>query len=173
MDLPRPYSKVNQNIKWKPPEIDKLKLNIYVAVTIGCSFIGVSGVVRNSKGWVVAAVTHRTISFYDPFIVECIALLECLQFCFESNVHPDLIETDSTRVIDAIRERSTSFVEAHIISDVLHLLVLLGNVGASFIACQGNMATHNLASYDFNVCTNDTIPACISEVVMEDLSSLV
>ncbi|PON55845.1 LOW QUALITY PROTEIN: hypothetical protein PanWU01x14_185230 [Parasponia andersonii] len=95
MDMKRPYCKINRNIKWKPLEIDKLKLNVDVAVTIGCGFIGISRVV-NSEGWVVVAVAHRTIDFYDPLIAECIAFRECLQFCFESNVHPDLIEIDST-----------------------------------------------------------------------------
>ncbi|PON79073.1 Ribonuclease H-like domain containing protein [Parasponia andersonii] len=123
------------NIKSKPPEIRKLTLNVDAAITIGCGFIGVGGVVRNSDKWVVAAVARRTTCFFDPFIAECVGLHDCLYFCFESNVCPDYIKTDSTRVIEAIRERSSTSLEGSIVSDVIHLFALLGNVGASFIPC--------------------------------------
>ncbi|PON83240.1 LOW QUALITY PROTEIN: hypothetical protein TorRG33x02_209440 [Trema orientale] len=118
----------------KPPEIRKLKLNVDAAITIGCGFIGVGGgVVRNSDKWVVAAVARRTTCSFDPFIAERVALHDCLYFCFESNVCPDYVKTDPTRVIEAIREHSSTSVEGSIISDVIHLFALLGNVGASFI----------------------------------------
>lgn len=173
LELVHPYCKVSRNIGWKPPAVDRLKLNVDAAVTSGLGFIGIGGVVRNSKGWVVAAIARQISGFFDPFLAECIALRECLQFCCDSNVFPDFVETDSTRVIEAIRDRSLSSVEGPIISDVFHLFSLLGNVGVSFIPREGNLAAHSLASYGFNVCSNsswfDTVPACISDIVMEDL----
>ncbi|PON75921.1 hypothetical protein PanWU01x14_038720 [Parasponia andersonii] len=71
------------NIEWKPPAAERLKLNVDSVVTTvtGFGFIGIGGVVRNSKGWVVAAVACQISGFFDPFLAECIALCECLQFC--------------------------------------------------------------------------------------------
>ncbi|KAK3221404.1 hypothetical protein Dsin_008429 [Dipteronia sinensis] len=63
---------------WIPPDVGLLKLNSDVGINKGGLFCGVGAVIRDDKGWVVAALSKPVHGNLSPEAGELVALREGL-----------------------------------------------------------------------------------------------
>ncbi|XP_055959787.1 uncharacterized protein LOC130014852 [Mercurialis annua] len=129
-------------VRWSPPKIGWLKVNVDAAVFSRNEGIGVGIVVRDWRGSLVQARLVKFHGNYSPRVAEAMGIREALSWLKDSsNI---IIESDAMEVILAIR--NPSLIESDfLIDDCLNLAKQLCNVSFVFVRRSANQAAHCLA----------------------------
>nr|XP_023874167.1 uncharacterized protein LOC111986717 [Quercus suber] len=84
------------------------------------SSIGV--VVRDSQGWVLAALSEKVEGVQEAEVIETLAIRHAIRFAIETSFNCVIIESDSLEVVKTIQDTADSTCHiGHIIEDVKQL----------------------------------------------------
>ena len=92
---------MNQTALIKPPW-SMLKLNIVASVVKGPKHIGLSAIIRDYRGFGLAAMTKVISGDFPPFTTECLALLEGNRFAQNNGFQIQFVKTDAQMVVIAV-----------------------------------------------------------------------
>ncbi|KAK3204777.1 hypothetical protein Dsin_018823 [Dipteronia sinensis] len=90
---------VKPSISWSPPQAGMLKLNSDASVRQGSHRCRVGAVIRDDKGWVVAAVSKSLDGNFSPEIGELVALREGLLLARGLKLKISCVELDACNVV--------------------------------------------------------------------------
>ncbi|PON65031.1 hypothetical protein PanWU01x14_119480 [Parasponia andersonii] len=121
-----------------PLELSLLKLNMDATVNSSEGTIGVGALIRNDKGFVVAAIAKKR---FDPYIAECLAIREGPTFAKDSLLHVNGVESDSLRAVTALGWHDI-FAEESFIPDTMLSIFC----SCSFIPRNRNRAAQTLTN---------------------------
>ncbi|GMN50849.1 hypothetical protein TIFTF001_020005 [Ficus carica] len=86
------HHSVRRSVRWSPPPGEDLKLNVDAVVRSDSGFFGVGAIIRDAQGVVRACLAKRILEAHSPFVVECLALREGLEFARTCNLRVAWIE---------------------------------------------------------------------------------
>lgn len=139
---------------------------------MGCGII-----VRDYKGFVIAAQSKRLNALQELVIAEAMAALVVVEFSRDLGIHSIILEGDSLLVVQAIRDQGNNLRPyGQIVDDVRLILQMLLSWMVSRVKREANTAAHCLPKFALN-CTNERIwmeesPECIFNTVTLEQSAL-
>ncbi|XP_060959196.1 uncharacterized protein LOC133030463 [Cannabis sativa] len=110
---------------WTAPPLGKLKLNSDAACNKALGKIGISAVVRDSFGVIVAALSKPIQGCFKPEEMEAVALAHSLKWVVNLGLSINFIETDSLLVVQGLKI-------AHMCNSAFHLILNDVNYLVSF-----------------------------------------
>ncbi|KAK3225142.1 hypothetical protein Dsin_005004 [Dipteronia sinensis] len=162
---------VKAPITWSPPQVGTLKLNSDASVRQGSHRCGVEAVIRDDKGWVVAAVSKSLAGNFSLEIGELIALREGLLLAKGLKLKISCVELDACNVVAMVSSGvGASSTSEFVCADVMVLCKEVEVRSCQSISRNGNRVAHNLASLamsskeDFlwqNVCLSSIFPCLV------------
>ncbi|KAK7861313.1 hypothetical protein CFP56_011242 [Quercus suber] len=136
--------------------------------------VGIGVVVRDSQGWVLAALSEKVEGVQDAEVIEALAIRQAIKFAIETSFSCVIIESDSLSVIKAIQDFSESTCDiGHIIDDVKHLSMTMKSCKFHHTKREANKFAHTLACkaihFDTEMAWLQEIPPCVSVVIRNDV----
>ncbi|KAK0592134.1 hypothetical protein LWI29_013838 [Acer saccharum] len=132
---------------WSPPLVGSLKLNTNTSVKKGSQRCGVGAVIRDEKGWIVAALSKNWLGNFSPEAGELIALREGLLLAQKLQLRISCVEVDAYNVASMVSGVSFEVGESEfVVADVRALFKEVGVQKCQSISRNGNRVAHNLAS---------------------------
>jgi ribonuclease HI len=124
-------------------------------------------------GRFVMAETTWLNGNYSVIEGEAIALLEALKAMEQRRISHVIFETDCKSVVDAIQHFRGGVSDfSLLISNIKYLLDFHNNFVVKFIKRQANMVAHSLARAAISWssrCSFETLPICISELLINEM----
>uniref|UniRef100_A0A803NTZ9 RNase H type-1 domain-containing protein n=1 Tax=Cannabis sativa TaxID=3483 RepID=A0A803NTZ9_CANSA len=162
-----------EGVPWKPPLLNKLKLNVDAAINTADKILGIGAIIRNHDGQVVAALSKPVQGCFRSDEMEAKALFHALNWITQLSLKIDYVETDALRVSSAINNASSDLSSfSDLILDVRCLLSFFPGIVVSHVRRNANQAAHGLAKYalglDVDTCWRGEIPSPIFSVVVND-----
>ncbi|XVE95529.1 hypothetical protein REPUB_Repub02eG0105300 [Reevesia pubescens] len=93
----------NNNSKWLPPSVGNAKINFDAAIFNDLDAIRVGVTIRDSSSDVLALLLSKIRGFACPFLAECLALKESLNFSLEIGIRDIEVEGDSMLMVYAVK----------------------------------------------------------------------
>ena len=161
---------------WKPPSLNKFKINIHGAVFASQKAIGVGVLVRDAAGKTIGALSKKIWAPLKAVEVEAKAVETRLQFAKDLLIHDFILESDSLLVTNALKELSPPpSTMAAIIYSSLSVSREFKQVEFSHARRQGNKSTHLLAKYahgieDFSIWLEED-PCFIIRALLQDVNN--
>ncbi|KAK9988416.1 hypothetical protein SO802_028655 [Lithocarpus litseifolius] len=138
-----------ENLKWVPrvpPPQGWFKINVDGAIFKETNEAGIGVVVRDSQGWVLAALSEKVKGVQDAGVIKALAIRRAIRFAIETSFSCVIIESDSLLVIKAIQDNAESTCDfRHIIEDVKHLSMAMKSCEFHHSKRQANQVAHTLA----------------------------
>ena len=130
-------------------------------------------VVRDSQGWVLAALTKKVDGVQDAEVIEALAIQRAIRFAIETSFNCVIIESDSLSVVKAIQDTAESSCHiGNIIKDVKILSKTMKSCDFHHTKREANQVTHSLARNAIKVVSElvwiEEIPQCVSDVIQID-----
>ena len=79
-DKVRARHSIGSSVRWSPPPGEDLKLNVDIVVLRAAGFFGVGAIIRDAQGVERARLAKTILEAHSPFVAECLALREGLEF---------------------------------------------------------------------------------------------
>ncbi|KAL5750327.1 hypothetical protein ACOSP7_024930 [Xanthoceras sorbifolium] len=135
-------------VLWSAPPYYLYKINTDASLDLHSGWSGVSIVIRNHAGLVLASSVQRLGVGFSVLVVEIMAILKGLQFAVESGLVPVVLKSDSSLAVSAINGDTVFLSEVGlIIHDVVELLRSIPSSAVRFVPRSANMAAHYLARF--------------------------
>lgn len=164
-----------QPSRWKVPDAGCLKLNVDAGLRVGGCFAGAGGVVRDLNGTVIACFAKKLVGSFSPYVAECLALREGLEFATACGLQISVVETDALAVVQAVYSSETFDDAELIISDIRKgLNQVTGDTLCCHIPCSENIVVHLLVNsvFSFDEFVGlDVVPWHIRGDILVDLAS--
>ena len=135
--------------KWKKPLFGFLKLNVDASVVKHGSR-GLGAVVRDFQGNALGIMAKRVDGCFSPYMAECLALLEGLQFAKREGLMISMVETDAQMVVHALSHDQSHAPEGLIIREIRHLLTWFNDAKCSYVSRKRNNVAHTIARLAYN-----------------------
>ena len=167
----------NAAICWNAPEQGWCKANWDVAVDIESGRMGLSAVIRDTAGNVVAAQCEMQRGYLSPVAAKAKAALVTVQLCRELGVSMVHFEGDAKVVVDAVNsaEADGSWL-GHLIEDIKRNLISLAGWRMSFVRREGNHMAHKLTKYailkNITATWRGEVPACLHDQIALEILSI-
>ena len=157
-------------LKWVPPPQGWFKVNVDGAIFKKTNKAGIGVVVRDSQGWVLAALTEKVDGIQDVEVIEALAIRRAIRFAIETSFNCVIIESDSLWVVKAIQDTAESTYHiGNIIDDVKLLSMTMKSCEFHHTKREANQVAHTLACNAIHVDTEmawiEEIPPCVSDVI--------
>ncbi|KAL6130521.1 hypothetical protein ACLB2K_068900 [Fragaria x ananassa] len=170
-------SKTSQRVKWFPPAVDHLKLNVDGAFMPNETEGGVGGILRDNQGIVVAAFTKHISGINSANQAELEAIRAGLIWLKTYNFHNCILETDCQVAVNEVQLQDYISLEyGNIIDDIHELLEGFDDVYISFAPRTAKAAAHRLASDAFEsvgyVQWMDAIPYMLRDTLKHDCNNI-
>lgn len=129
----------------KKPPLDFANLNWDASLDTNSKRMGVRGLIKDSGGNVLAAISSSIPLVQDLEVAEAVAAWRNLSFCCEQGFQKIILEGDSLNVIKALqREEGCWSKYGQIIKDMQALIRTLQCCEANHIRREANGVTHRL-----------------------------
>jgi len=150
--IPIPQS----HVRWRQPNSDSYKLNVDAAGPNDVGSWGLSTVVRDSDGVVLAAAYWYRPTLPDSNIAESMAMLMGLNFAKDLLFLKLEAESDSANVIEALKDNNMhhSYLGA-IVAECQNIRHNFNNISFSHVRREANQTAHYLAKYAISISSND------------------
>lgn len=136
----------NEGKVWKKPRDGLVKLNWDASIDKASKKMGLGGLIRNSRGEVVAAFSSSIPYVQDPDAAETIALWKAILFCLDRGFQSVILEGDSLHVVEALRQEGRSWQRfGQLIEDSRLMLHSLSSFEVCHVSREANQAAHLLA----------------------------
>ncbi|XP_074293818.1 uncharacterized protein LOC141620985 [Silene latifolia] len=133
------------NTGWRAPENGWVKINVDADVKEGVG-VGVGAVCRNAQGKVLWGLSHNRNEVWEPHVAEAVAVLEGLEEAVRAGHDSIIVESDCSRVVDALKTRKTGRSSFFlVIDDIFRICSSFGNVFWSHTSRVNNEVAHALA----------------------------
>ncbi|XP_060969490.1 uncharacterized protein LOC133036774 [Cannabis sativa] len=161
------------DIIWKPPAMNMLKLNVDAATNSKNLTLGMGAVVRNYKGDVIAALSKKVQGCLRSDEMEANALFHSLNWASQYQLLITIVETDALRVFSALKSNHNDLSCFNdLITNVRCLLSSFPRVIVTHARRQANKAAHGLVKYalelDEDVSWIGEIPYPIFSIIVND-----
>jgi ribonuclease HI len=169
----RNYAQQQQQLSWEKPQFGWFKCNIDAGFYKDANKTTAGWCLRDHVGRFIAAGTTWLNGNYSVIEGEAIALLEAMKAMEQRWIANVIFETDAKSVVDAIQYFHGGNSEfSLLISHISNFLSNGQNFVVKFIKRQANMVAHSLARAAIswaNRCTFETIPTCISSMLINKM----
>ena len=161
---------------WKPPSLNKFKINIDGAVFASQKAAGAGVLVRDAADKTIGALSKKIWGPLKAVEVEAKAMETRLQFAKDLLIHDFILESDSLLMTNALKELSPPpSTVAAIIYYSLSVSREFRQVEFSHVRRQGNKSAHLLAKYahdidDFSIWLEED-PCFIIQTLLQDVNS--
>ncbi|XP_050280341.1 uncharacterized protein LOC126721341 [Quercus robur] len=143
-----------ENLKWVPPPKGWFKANVDGTIFKETNKAGIGVVVRDSQGWVLAALTEKVDGVQDAEVIEALAIRRAIRFAIETSFNCVIIESDSLSMVKAIQDTAESTCHiGNIIDDVKLLSKALKSCEFHHTKREANHVAHTLARNAIHVDT--------------------
>ena len=173
---PHPPSRAPERIIWKPPPWPRHKVNFDGAVFREDDSAGVGAVIRDEKGFMVAAMAEKIPLPYSITALEALAAIRALRLAGDIGLESFILEGDSKITIDALAGNIMEHAEfGNLFEEAKWLASQFGDVSFNHVRRQGNGAAHNSARHarhvsEYTVWMED-VPPHLSTVIQAELAS--
>lgn len=142
-----PLAKSNAAASWQPPARSWYKVNFDGALFEKDQCAGISVVIRNDQGLVMASLSQRIPLPFTVIEVEALAARRAVEFAADIGLDRVIVEGDSQVLIDSIKSNRHSLAQfGHIVRDVQYMASQFFNEFSFSHACRlGNTVAHSLA----------------------------
>ncbi|XP_075669944.1 uncharacterized protein LOC142639686 [Castanea sativa] len=141
-----------QQITWKPPVSQKLKVNFDGAVFREEQRAGVGVIIRDEHGSVIATMAENFPLPFSINAVEVIAAKKALKFALELGLSAIVLKGDSKYTMDALLSEEVSLADiGHLIEEAKLYVDQLDEVEFVHVKRPGNKTAHNIARYASHV----------------------
>ena len=129
--------------------------------------------VRDSQGWVLAALTEKVDGVQDAEVIEALAIRRAIRFVIEASFNYVIIESDSLSVVKDIQDTAEPTCHiGNIIEDVKLLSKTMKSCEFHHTKRETNQVAHTLARNAIHADTEivwiEEIPPCVSDVIRLD-----
>jgi ribonuclease HI len=162
--------------KWKPPESGWVKLNCDAVLDERGRCFGLGGILRDEKGFVLAAWSCSRSGLPAPAAAEASALFHGINACKSMGISSLIIESDSLVIVSAVQDiEASSSRYGHLVDDITELLRFFSNWKIVHVRRSSNRAAHVLAraalrnDMDCNWILD--VPGCIRDIIVEEQSA--
>ncbi|PON70557.1 Ribonuclease H-like domain containing protein [Parasponia andersonii] len=138
-----PFRSVPPALNWEAPPLVQLKLNVDAVVNSTTGWIGMGAVIRDSKRTVCGALSTKIKGHPSAYVAECLALCAGLRFALSQGLFISTVESDSLKVISAVKKIEPLSFEGPIINDIIATLRMLGGMFATTLLVRGIMLPTN------------------------------
>ena len=146
--MPRPPP----HAQWSPPQPNCFKLNFDGAMFPELGKAGLSVVVHDSQGTMIASLSEQAPMPYSSDIAEAMAATRALVFAQELDIDAFVLERDLEVVINTLRSKEALFSSfGHLLESAKSMLVSSICLNFSHVRRNGNKVAHNLARHARNV----------------------
>lgn len=135
-----------QHTRWKPPDRGFYKVNYDGAVFAEQGKAGISVIIRNSNGDVMASMSQLVQLPTTITQVEAMAARKAAEFALEVGINKVVLEGDSEIVYKDLNNNGPSLaLHGHLIQDFKALIPLFSCICFSHVGRLGNKVAHSLA----------------------------
>ena len=137
---------------------------------------GVGAVIRDEKGFMVAAMAEKIPLPYSITALEALAAIRALRLAGDIGLESFILEGDSKITIDALAGNIVEHAEfGNLFEEAKELASQFGDVSFNHVRRQGNGAAHNSARHarhvsEYTVWMED-VPPHLSTVIQAELAS--
>ncbi|PON44824.1 hypothetical protein PanWU01x14_264140 [Parasponia andersonii] len=122
---------VKREHKWKPPTINNFKLNVDATLNSSTNSIRMGAILRDYKGYDLAALSKKIVGNYMPQIAEMKALVLNILWACDFGLTLPEVESDALAVVQSLQNtRQSQPMSGVLVYHVYH---------------SSNMAAHGLA----------------------------
>ncbi|KAM6574232.1 hypothetical protein CsatA_022559 [Cannabis sativa] len=140
---------------WIAPPVGKLKLNTDAACDRSNKLIGIGAVLRDSNGYIKAALSKSILGCFKPKEMEATALALTLQWLISLGLTVDFIETDSLLVVQGLKASYDCNSAFHtMLKDVNYLVSFFPRAQVTHVRRSANTYAHVLAKFALTVDTD-------------------
>ncbi|KAK0582200.1 hypothetical protein LWI29_022735 [Acer saccharum] len=135
-----------ENFKWNPPEQGRYKINYKVVSGYGDGRLGISIVIRDDSGFIMASCALCFAAGIDIWVANALAILKSFHFANDCGLFPFVIESDTKRVVNWIS--NFSHLNSHygfILQDIDNLRLLWNNPSIVWSSVGGNKVAFSLS----------------------------
>jgi ribonuclease HI len=162
-----------QRYIWEKPRQGWYKCNVDAGFHKELNKTSTGWCLRDHTGSFVMTETTWLDGNYSIIEGEAIALLEAMKAMEQRHITNVIFETDSKSVVDAIQHfRGGNSEFSSLVFHIHNLLSFDQNFMVKFIKRQANMVAHALARAAISWssrCTFDTLPICISTILINEM----
>ena len=134
--------------RWRPPPIDRFKLNFDASIFLDGVTSRVGAIIRNDRGEVMAVLSAKGPPVMGSEEAEIFACCRAVELVVECRFLELVLERDNQALMDALNKRKgLSSWLGHILQDVLCMLDRLRWVQVVFVKRSANSVAHVLARY--------------------------
>ncbi|XP_074300452.1 uncharacterized protein LOC141631700 [Silene latifolia] len=131
--------------EWRAPENGWVKINVDAGVKEGLG-VGVGVVCRNAQGKVLWGLSLNRKEIWEPHVAEAVAVLEGLVEAVRAGHELIIVESDCSRVVDALKTRKTGRSSFFlVIDDIFRICSSFVDVVWSHTSRINNEVAHALA----------------------------
>ncbi|PON90739.1 Ribonuclease H-like domain containing protein [Trema orientale] len=133
-------------IKWQPPSTHGYKLNVDAAISESQRCVGFGAIIRDTTGFVLAAVAKKFHNPLKPKTAEVAALSFGINWATKVFPSFEAVETDAQAVVSALKTAHSYRSELGcFLKDVTSLLTTPPGVSVSYVPRECNNTTYGLA----------------------------
>ncbi|KAF4351011.1 hypothetical protein F8388_001334 [Cannabis sativa] len=152
---------------WQPPLNGKLKLTVNAALNNEGFLMGIGGIVPNSLGQVIAAISKPMKGQFFVKEIEAKAISCCLHWLEDINYEIHFIKTDALTVSQSVHHPPHHYGRFQdLIHDIIYQMSSFPCAFLSYVRRSANSAAHGLARYALRV-DNDTVRRAICQAPIE------
>uniref|UniRef100_A0A803PBH6 RNase H type-1 domain-containing protein n=1 Tax=Cannabis sativa TaxID=3483 RepID=A0A803PBH6_CANSA len=150
------------------------KLNVDDALDVNNQMMGIGGVVRNSYGQVIAAISSPLKGNLTVKEIEAKAISYCLSWLKHINCPIHLLESDALIVSQNVNNPQHHYGRFHdLINDIIYQMSSFSGISISYVHRSANSAAHGLVRYALRVDTDivwrAVCPSPIEAVIVNEL----
>ncbi|KAK2661981.1 hypothetical protein Ddye_000555 [Dipteronia dyeriana] len=135
-----------EEARWRPPTKPMYKINTDASIQTQSNCIGVGIVIHDRSGWVMGSSAQRIQACFTPQIAKAIAILRGVDFARDMGLLPDVVESDALGVVKHINDGTIISADVGLVlSDILHIMCLVGIESVLFVSRKVNMVAHYLS----------------------------
>ncbi|KAM6571390.1 hypothetical protein CsatA_015470 [Cannabis sativa] len=157
LDPPSPIVQAaeSSSVPWIAPPTGSWKLNTDAACNKSNKSIGIGAVLRDSNGYIKAALSKSILGCFKPEEMEATALAMALQWLISLGLTADFIETDSLLVVQGLKSAYVCNSAFHsMLKDVNYLVSFFPRAQVSYVKRSANTYAHVLAKFALTVDTD-------------------
>ncbi|PON41741.1 Ribonuclease H-like domain containing protein [Parasponia andersonii] len=140
----------------------QLKLNVDTTVKSSSGLISIGTVVRECHDIVLGASSLKFSGHLSPFLAECVAIREGIEFATDHGLSLGVIKMDARNVVLALQAINCNALEGPVVRAISKILERLGSTSYRFTCRSCNAVAYGLAQFTFH---NNVSQSCFDSIL--------
>ncbi|KAK3188418.1 hypothetical protein Dsin_027979 [Dipteronia sinensis] len=159
--------------RWHAPNEGVYKLNTDAAVDLENNCFGLSMVIKNHLGMVMACSSQKVVRLVSPYVAEAMTTLKGIIFVTDTGLQPVNIELDALNVVNLIKSDLQVATDVGlVICDIKDRLNKMGCIAVVFVPRLANVVVYNLSklmlAYDDDYYWMESYPPSVERFVRDN-----